>query len=221
MLLPLLVAFVWQHPCPQLPLVANASWTYRAEVAWTPTGTSDVRRRIITWTTTVLTVQGSGNTIAATVRGWLSDLAWWEPGHTPATFVLACQDGRVYLFRPAVGGAPALADALVSGARSLTPEDLILQFPLRTGALFGRDAADRPDTFYAWYVESAVPMSRDVRRFQPGLTDSVYSVIYRTMPDHERVHFAPGLGVTAYQYSHHGTVAEADAVLIGYVRGKP
>jgi hypothetical protein len=216
----LLAALVQQDPCAQFPLAPAASWTYRVEVAWTPIGSADVQRRTLTWTTTVLTVQESRGAVVATVRGWLSDLAWWEPDRPAQTSVLACRAGRVHLLRPGAGDPAALADALVAGGAAPASADLILELPLRTGALFGRDAADRADTFYAWYVESAAPLSADVSRLQPGLTDSAYTVVYRTMPDHQTVQFVPGLGVAAYEYSHHGTVAHAEAVLIAYVPGR-
>ena len=123
--------------------------------------------------------------------------------------------GRVYHIAAASGNLTALADSLLTGSRPPALNELILQLPLHTGDLFGRDRADRPDTFYAWYVESAAPVPPDVQRLQPGLRDSVYTLIYPTMPDHQRIRFVPGLGITGYLYNHHGTVAEADAVLVG------
>jgi hypothetical protein len=45
--------------------------------------------------------------------------------------------------------------------------------------------------------------------------------VYRTLPDHQVIGFVPGLGVTAYRYAHHGTVARAEAVLAGYSPGVP
>jgi len=109
----------------------------------------------------------------------------------------------------------------LNGQRRPTSDDLILQLPLHTGELFGRDPAERRDTFYAWFVEVAEPVPPSVRRLLPGITDSLYSVVYRTNPDYTLVGFVPGLGVAHYVYSHHGTTAETEAWLVAFQRGSP
>ena len=86
--------------------------------------------------------------------------------------------------------------------------------------VFSRDSTERRDSFYAWLVESAEPVPPRFRRFQTGLTDSLYSLVYRTNPDHQIVGFVPGLGVTRYVYGHRGTVADAEAQLIAFRRGR-
>jgi hypothetical protein len=107
----------------------------------------------------------------------------------------------------------------LNGQHRPTADDLILRLPLHTGDLFGRDPAERHDAFYAWVVEGAGPVPVSVRRVRPGVTDSLYSVVYRTTPDYTLVGFVPGLGVVHYMYSHHGTTAETDAWLVAYRPG--
>jgi hypothetical protein len=51
--------------------------------------------------------------------------------------------------------------------------------------------------------------------------DSLYTLVYRTNPDHTMLGLVPGLGVVHYAYKHHGTTAEADAWLVGYHEGRP
>jgi hypothetical protein len=135
--------------------------------------------------------------------------------------VLYCVGGRVYLFRDQPGAAAGLVEALLNGQQRPTSHDLILRFPLRTGDLFGRDAADRRDTFYAWFVEAADSVPASVRSLNPGVTDSLYSVVYRTTADYTLIGFVPGLGVAHFVYSHHGTMAETEAWLVAYQPGPP
>jgi hypothetical protein len=203
------------HPCPDLPLAAGSTWTYRAEVAWA-VGADSTAHRSLSWTTTVLAAQSNDSAVAATVEGWPSDLAWWEPGRAPTLSVLYCIRGRVYHLHPTAGTAGALLTALLEGRQRPTTDDLILDLPLHTGKLFGREPGERDDTFYAWFVEAAEPVPPSLRGLRPDLGDSLYSVVYRTNPDYTAVGFVPGLGVARYVYSHHGTTAEADARLVSY-----
>jgi hypothetical protein len=213
--LALVLALAGSGPCPVLPLTAGTSWSYRADVTWA-VGSDSTARRTLLWTTTVLTVQANDSALAATVQGWPTDLAWWEPGRVPTVSVLYCTGGRVYLLRPAIGTAPVVARDLLARRRRPDPDDLILELPLHAGQLFGRDPAERDDAFYAWLVEGAEPVPPSLRRLRPGLGDSLYSLVYRTNPDYTAIGFVPGLGVARYAYRHHGTTAEADAWLIGY-----
>jgi len=70
-------------------------------------------------------------------------------------------------------------------------------------------------------VESADSLPASVRRLRLDLTDSLYTLVYRTNPDHTILGFVPGVGIVRYAYSHHGTTAEADAWLVGYHEGRP
>lgn len=213
-MLPLLLALASSGPCPALPLEAGSAWTYRADVAWAA-GDSAARRTIL-WTTTVLTVQANDSALAATVQGWPTDLAWWEPGQAPTLSVLYCAGGRVYEMHPASGTAAALARDLLAGRVRPGLDDLILDPPLATGRLFGRNPAERKDTFYAWLVERAEPVPPSLRRLRPKVGDSLYSLVYQTNPDYTEVGFVPGLGVARYVYHHNGTTADAEASLMAY-----
>ncbi len=212
------LAFVSSDPCPGLPLTLGTVWTYHAEIAWAGTGDS-TGHESLSWTATILAVQASDSAVAATVRGWPSDLAWWTPRQAPSTSVLYCIAGRVYYFRPQPGTAAALVASLVHGEQRPTAHDLILKLPLRTGDLFGRDPAERRDPLYAWLVEAAERVPHSVRRLRPGVGDSLYSVVYRTLPDYTLVGFVPGLGVAHYVYRHHGTMAETEAWLVAFQPG--
>lgn len=109
-----------------------------------------------------------------------------------------------------------LVDSLLAGTRIPALDDLLLRFPLVVGTLYGRDQSERDDTFYAWYVESAEPIGADLRRIGARGADSVVTLTYRTLPDHQIMTFVRGLGLAGYTYVHHGTVATAEARLTAF-----
>lgn len=81
------------------------------------------------------------------------------------------------------------------------------------------DLGSRNDTWYGWVVERVVPAQAPV----PGMPDAPrpgYLMTYHTLPDEETVILVPGVGITAFTYLHHGTVAEAHLHLIGYRPGR-
>lgn len=220
-MLTLVAALVGSASCPGLPLIPGTTWTYRVEAAWAVGATDSTGRSSFSWTTTVTTVRASDSAVAATVTGWPSALAWWTPGRPPSTSVLYCAGGRVYLFRVRPGEANRITEALLNGQQKPASDDLIFRFPLHAGDLFGRDAADRRDTFYAWFVEGTDSVPAALRPLLADVADSLYSVIYRTIPDYTLVGVAPGLGIVHYVYRHHGTTAEAEAWLVRYQPGSP
>ena len=194
------------EPCPELPLKAGSVWVYRARVSWTPAGSTAVRDTTIQWYTEVLSVQDSAGARVALVRDWPTALAWWEPSKPSEVTRILCVGNKVYhLDREAI--------------RAPTPDDLILDFPLSVGKLFGRDARDRDDTFYAWYVESATLPDTATIRFGARRIDSSYTITFRTLPDHQIMVVAAGVGIVEYTYGHHGTVATAHARLIAFSHG--
>ena len=200
-------------PCPVVPLTTGRSWTYRAHVTWTVAGATTTRDTVIAWTTRVLEVRTRDSVSVALVRDWPTALAWWEPGQPPDTTFVVCIGARLFQVAANGGVRPALGDSLLSGVRRPSLDDLLLELPLHTGDLYGREPSDRTDTFYAWYVESAAPVTTRLARLGAPDADSVYTVAYRTLPDHQILGYVPGFGLTRYVYAHHGTVAAVTAVL--------
>ena len=126
-------------PCSNLPLETGTSWTYAATVSWTPSGTATTRDTTLVWRTAVLDSREVGTTRVATVLDWPSALAWWEPGKAADTTIVVCRENQ--------GSLSALVDSLLTGKRVPTRDDLLLQFPLVEGELYGRDRSEPEDTF--------------------------------------------------------------------------
>jgi hypothetical protein len=216
-----LATFAASGPCAGLPLTPGTSWTYRADVSWAVSGSDSARQQTLSWTTSVLAVRTSDSAVAATVQGWPTDLAWWEPGRVKSVSVIYCTRGQIYQFHPPAEAVTARVTSPLAGSQQPTADDLILRFPLHAGQSFGGAAASRSDALYAWFVEAAESLPSFIRRLRPSVTDSLYTLAYRTNPDHTTVGFVPGLGIVRYSYTHHGTTASADAWLAGYHEGRP
>jgi len=102
--------------------------------------------------------------------------------------------------------------------RAPIDDDLLFSFPLATQKLYGRNPKDRDDTFFAWYVESAIPADSAMVRMGAQRRDSAFTISYRSLPDHQILVFVRGLGIVEYTYGHHGTVANARARLVEFSR---
>lgn len=95
-------------------------------------------------------------------------------------------------------------------------EEPILQFPLKlsscTQKLHVSSEAKRDDLFYCWHLEDE--SEADVRASGvPVRKRKVWTAWYRTMPDHQILAFASGVGFISFDYGHHGTTWEAHVKL--------
>lgn len=216
-LLVLPTAVAGQTPAPAFPLIPGQTWQYGGSARWAgPNQTVDSGR--IQWTMKILAVRDGSTARGALVRGWIQELAWYHPGRSPGYSLLLARGRRLYHVA-AYDSATALDTlerALAPGAPLPQGAELIVDSALTVGHLYGQSAerGDRPDTFYAWYVES-----RDAIPARPGWSlDSAtvvqWRLVYRTMPDHQFLDLVPGLGITHYVYGHHGTVADSDVTLM-------
>lgn len=90
---------------------------------------------------------------------------------------------------------------------------------LKVGNLFGcyNEEIKRSDTLYCWNISSKKIVN------QKNLVGNLktqkfyqYNFIFETLPDDEQYSFAPGLGIIASSYRHHGSVMEYNLTLTEY-----
>jgi hypothetical protein len=96
-----------------------------------------------------------------------------------------------------------------------TPPDAneFLVLPLAKGKEWAGDT-ERADHWYRWYVESE---SQERLRIKGSSLESptrTWRIAYRTLPDHQIMEIAEGLGITQFVYQHHGTVQSVDVRLV-------
>jgi hypothetical protein len=148
---------------------------------------------------------------ASVVRGWVTDLPWFEPGRKPTETVAIRLDGRVYFVSPS-STPTALVNAGATAWREAVADiEPSLVFPLRPGASWARADEDRTDGLYQWNVDR---MSRE--RVPAMGTQETFHLRYQTLPDHQWLAVAPAVGVVAYVYDHHGTTSHVVLRLRAY-----
>ncbi|HZU24315.1 MAG TPA: hypothetical protein VFA04_02265 [Bryobacteraceae bacterium] len=194
-----------------VPMEKGTAWTYRGEVAWAGDG-DQVKRAKVQWKMEVVDSQRQGRYRVARLMGYPSDLTFYQPDRQRGCHLLIAVDVKLYLT-----GCPA-GDTALTGIdfSKLTNDDLILELPLEKGNTFAADS-QRDDTMYAWHVEDVGPAKvAGIAGVRPDFHGRQYDLIYRTLPDHQIAIWVPGLGLTSYIYSHHGTASQVDIRLIEF-----
>ncbi|HSC44305.1 MAG TPA: hypothetical protein VLC94_00675 [Candidatus Acidoferrum sp.] len=205
-----------EHPFPAAP---GTYWVYRGHVRWTKSGTDQVAEAPITWRTEIRKVIPHGDFLGIVVNGFPFDTAWADDHATPSDSLLVESKGRLYFvgdqrFQQAVQRLEQPSDSLDG---LFSDDDLILEWPLATGQKFGDPSGmARTDGHYCWVVSSlektALPGVRGA-----GSRDHDQLVLeYWTNPDNTRFAFVPGVGITRYEYHHHGTVADTNLELVEF-----
>jgi hypothetical protein len=201
------------------PMSAGTRWIYKGTVRWTSAGSNFVRETKVTWQTEVRRSFQHGEIRVAIISGFPSDLNWSE-GKPEASQTLVVESGGKFYRMPDSDFGESLrrlespSDNL---AGMLIDDNLFLKWPLNSGEKFcDADGMARPDTMYCWLAESVIPArpSRIEGATLEGRHE--YALIYRTLPDHIRFTFVPGIGITTYEYHHHGTVADTELSLVNF-----
>lgn len=186
-----------------IPSAPGTFWRYRAAVEWTVADSNVVRSADIDWETTVAATRTSGATTVLVLSGFPSDLCWYEPGTKPSLMALVFRSDGLYLERAPEHEIDAERFATAVLASAPAPDDHVLSPIPHVGDCLG-GSPGRTDGLYCWHVDRRV--RHDGR---PG-----WVVAYRTNPDEQVVEFVPGLGITRYEFRHHGTVASVRARLV-------
>ena len=202
--------------CP-LPLKKGTQWTYEGKVEWTMENSAKVLSTNVHWVTEVVDVVQQGTVQASVVRGLPDELACYEPNRMPGFAVLVNLSNRLYRV-PANSEQEAkkLAHRLANApSKPLLSSEEWLVFPLAKGKRWGGDNL-REDNNCCWYVQGWQAKHLRVEGYPAKQPADVWTLTYRTNPDHQIVDIVAGLGITRYVYAHHGTVASADVRLVSF-----
>ena len=201
-------------------------WIYRGDVAWQATGNdATVHKSRLDWNMEIVDNIQRGHYRAALIRGHPSDLARYEQGRARGCDVLIGVDNeRFYLVQC---NSSASREKLTLTERQLssmiTNDNLIFRLPIAQGDSFGGDPERGVnDGMYAWYAQTIRPATlKGISGITGAGPWTEYILTYRTNPDHEIDTYVPGIGLTAYVYSHHGSVSEVNVKLIQLQLPKP
>ncbi len=194
-------------PAPSLvfPTAPGTVWTYQADVQWTVPDSSEARSAELEWKASLLSSKSSGTTTVTVLSGFPGDLSAYEPGLKPGRTLWTTRGDGLYL--KALSAEENLASAVAEALKGGPAGDRILTASPRVGDCLG-DEPDRKDGKYCWSVERKI-----TREGREG-----WAVAFQTLSDVERIEVVPGLGVTGYEYEHHGTVASVKATLKSWKR---
>lgn len=91
----------------------------------------------------------------------------------------------------------------------------IFEFPLFNGQIYGdKDTLIRNDLKYAWNVSKSDGFLTEINNKLEE--NSVYTLKRSTNPDDELYTFIPYVGITSYEYHHHGTIEDIEMELLEY-----
>jgi len=204
-----------EHP---FPMSEGTHWIYQGLVRWT----HDINRVSeikVTWHTEIRRFIQHGDIRAAVINGFPSDLDWSNGRPQPSDSLLIESPGKFY-----VVADEGFTDALhqleqPSGDLSnlLSDDALFLRWPLRRGQKFCEsEGMARPDNGYCWVVESSrLNILQGITGVSPRKRPE-FVIAYRTNPDHIKFTFVPQIGMTTYEYRHHGTVADTELKLVEF-----
>jgi hypothetical protein len=206
------------------PLQKGMSWIYQGTAKWTRGGSGEIVESGMTWKMEIMEVIEREHVFAAVVKGGPWDLAWYEEGKEPGDhLIVRVGPGKFFLLEgddavKALGTLRREGDLLGELVRQ---SDLFLDLPLTPGKVFGEaEQITRRDRSYCWVVEEEKGVAlRDVAGVPSSGRFREYRLQYQSRPDHTIAHFVPGVGITRFQYVHHGTVSECDVRLIEYRKG--
>ena len=205
-----------------LPMSRGVRWLYESHAEVCRAG-GGVATNDTLVSCEVLETAARGGVSAARLSGFPLQLDVWTEGTNLASEVLlVCIPVSQYhlLDTNELARFRDPRDSLLS---VVDESSLILDCPLAAGKRFG-DVGQlaRPDCYYCWHVESEEAIRlRGIRGISPWRVHRAYRLVYRTLPDEQRVLFVPGVGIVEYAYHHNGTPCDVRLRLKSFYRPRP
>ncbi|OZA64885.1 MAG: hypothetical protein B7X72_08240 [Sphingobacteriia bacterium 39-39-8] len=193
-------------PLVDFPLAKGNQWTYAATIKYHDDDIDSMITKQTNWLMEVVDVIPHGNASAVIIKGFPTDLVWYEGKADRGNYLLLVDSNKVYLSNlpPEDSLNLRVKDTNDALTDLKTGYNIIFDFPLVKGKTWGADPEmpQRSDSMYAWVVQNTA-----------SLTEAA-AIKYNTNPDHSIFEFKPGVGITGYQFEHHGTVMTLDMKLI-------
>lgn len=201
-----------------LRLKPGNSWTYRGTVEWVDTSQkSGTASKQIMWKSEIMEESARGQLKAYLVHGSVADLPWYEPSTQPGDHLWIVYQDRFYQLAMEQGILNRFHDSNDTLLDLIDAEEPMIQLPLRqsecTTPLHAKEQRKRTDLFYCWHFEDKQSRAVHIKGVHSQTADE-WQLWYRSNPDHQIWSLVPGIGFTAYDFSHHGTVSEVHVKLI-------
>lgn len=208
------------------PYVKGRYWLYDGTVEFVR-DQQRVKKKITGWRSEVRDTVETAEFKAALLKGGPEDLAWYEDGRKPGTsIVILTRDGEFHHLHGREGDAVSFE--LLKTTRKLPPAfkdggDLLLKTTMKVDDRFGDPEQTKLGPRYCWVVSniSTEALSPKVKGIPADRKYTCHTLHFQTNPDHTWLCFAAGLGVTYYQYTHHGTAGNCEMHLVETGDSKP
>ncbi len=197
-----------------LPLAKGNFWVYQGPTKWTESGKT--KEETLTCRMEITEVVRHGDSlVAAVVKGYPGDLAWYKPGQKPGDWLIVRVGSCAYHLFSGDDAAKTLAQIRAKDLKAyelVSADSVLLDTPLVVDKRYGPyEQTARGE--YCWRVGSAEPFAGEGITGLAAAPRTVYAVGYRSRPDHIFMGVVPGVGIVSYQYGHHGTVSETELKL--------
>lgn len=202
---------------PAFPLTVGTYWDYQGSVRWTE-GT-EVKEKSMIWRMEVLDKVERGPIVGYAMHGHPSDLAWYEEDRQPSEYAIIQVGENNRYYRTELSALDRMRDENDNLSDLVHDSSLFLDLPLVPNKRFCNEAnIARVDGWYCWIVQSGEPAL--FPDYAQGVPELEYTLRFQTLPDHTIVKFVPGIGISGYQYVHHGTVSEVNVWLVEFHPGE-
>lgn len=204
---------------PYFPFVKGRYWLYDGNVAYMDQGA--VREKKITgWKSEVVDTFENKDFKAALLKGSPRDLAWYADARERRDTI--CILTRAGEFSEIMGEARIPDEFAVIKDTGKLPDALLgrcealFKVPMKEGDRLGDPEQIRLGPRYCWVVSSITTgvAEPQVKGIPAAKQLTTYCLTYRSSPEHFNLHFAAGVGITFYEYVHHGTKGDCVMQLV-------
>ena len=193
----------------------GTTWVYRAHVKSAQAGSSKILEKNLQWKMTVEEASEQGDVSAALLLGSPWDLAWYTPDVTPSEFLVVRVGTNYYFVRDQARERFAKIKSGEKFKDAEFADDIWFTTPLREDDAACPPNQKRSAPMWCWSVEAVSSDDLPAKHRNHG----PYQLVYRSNPDHVVLTFTPGIGITSWQYVHHGTTSEAALTLVKFQPG--
>ncbi len=198
------------------PFVKGRYWLYDGTVKFVKDG-EVLEKKITGWKSEVVdTVEGK-DFKAALLKGSPTDLAWYQEGQVRADVMfILIRDSEFIRVSDARESFAKIKSAGKLPAGLSDEGEIIFKTSMKGGDRFGDPEQTKLGPRYCWVVSNISkgrlePEAEGVRANQEFTT---YSLTYSTSPDRTELNLTSGIGITFYQYVHHGTAGDCEMHLV-------
>jgi hypothetical protein len=203
------------------PLSQGTFWVYHGLVRSQEEGSTIGKVTDVTWKMSVVRTFDRDGVFIAVVSGFPGDLNWSDGRAEPQlSALIRTQDSKFFL--DSLSDADVTLEKLGDPSFALTAlvdkAEWILQLPIADGKKFSCDpgASERDDGQYCWIAGPPHPAALEGVKGVTSGNRTAYNVQYLTLPDDTEFEFVPSVGITNYEYHHHGTIAETELHLVEF-----